>query len=373
MKKLSLLLSIVLLFSNFICAYNTVMDQRIKAKYAVLRDFNTGEVIYQKNADVASPPSSMSKLMTSYLVFEKLKDGILKLDDDILISQEAWSKGGSKMFVMVGSKVKLSELILGMIVQSGNDATIALAEAVSGSEAMFANLMNQKAIELGLKNSSFVNATGWPDPGQMMSVYDLSELGIRLIKDFPQYYHYFSLKEYSYNNIIQQNRNSLLSKSNFNVDGLKTGKTDIGGYGIVSSAIKGSRRLVAVVNGLSSDNERVSDVNELFAYGFNSYTNILVAKSAQVLKTVPIKDGKEKTIPLKSHSDILLTIDNNKISDLKVELVYNEPIAAPVKKGDILASLIVYHSGSEISKFYIYSDRDYDSCSWFSKLLNKIF
>jgi D-alanyl-D-alanine carboxypeptidase (penicillin-binding protein 5/6) len=348
-------------------------DNKTKAKYAVIIDHDSGNILYEKNAHIPTAPSSMSKLMTCYLVFEKLRDKSLSLDDELLISQNAWSKQGSKMFVMIGSKVKISDLLLGMIIQSGNDATIALAEGVGGSEASFAELLNEKAKILGLNNSHFVNATGWPDEGQQMSVYDLAKLSSRLISDFPEYYHYFSQKEFEYNNIKQYNRNSLLTKSNFLVDGLKTGRTDIAGYGIAVSAKKGDRRLIVVVNGLNSDKERVDEVNQLLTYGFYHFSQVLIAKSGQNLKEVKLLGGEEKTISLRSQDNILFTVANDKLTKLKVSLSYNEPLIAPIQKGEVIGKLLLHGLEDNPTEIAIKADKDYPLASLWKRGFRYIF
>ncbi|MBN9543690.1 MAG: D-alanyl-D-alanine carboxypeptidase, partial [Alphaproteobacteria bacterium] len=247
MKKASLALftSISIIFSFNAFALET------KAPHAILVDYDTDTVIFEKEADVPTVPSSMSKLMTVYVIFDKLKKGELKLNERFLVSENAWRKQGSKMFLHVGSSVTLEDLIKGIIIQSGNDACITAAEGIAGTEEEFVNILNEKAKELGLTNSHFVNSTGWPDDNHKMSMRDLSILSKHLINDFPEYYSYFAEREFVYNNIKQQNRNLSLNRFN-GVDGLKTGHTDAGGYGIAMSAQQKNRRLIVVVNGLSS-------------------------------------------------------------------------------------------------------------------------
>ena len=221
------------------------------ARWAFIQDFTTGAVLLEKNADVEMPPSSMTKLMTIYLVYDRLKQGKMKLDDELLVSERAWKMGGSKMYVQVGTQVRVEDLIRGVIVQSGNDACIVFAEAIAGSEEQFVELMNQKAKELGLTNSNFRNSTGWPDPEQHMSCRDIAALARRIILDFPEYYHYDAEKTFKYNNIEQGNRNPLVQKGT--ADGLKTGHTEAAGYGLVASSKHGERRVIVVLNGLEFD------------------------------------------------------------------------------------------------------------------------
>ena len=221
------------------------------ARWAFIQDFTTGAVLLEKNADAEMPPSSMTKLMTIYLVYERLKQGKMKLEDELLVSERAWKMGGSKMYVQVGTQVRVEDLIRGVIVQSGNDACIVFAEAIAGSEEQFVELMNQKAKELGLTNSNFRNSTGWPDPEQHMSCRDIATLARRIILDFPEYYHYDAEKTFKYNNIEQGNRNPLVQKGT--ADGLKTGHTEAAGYGLVASSKRGERRVIVVLNGLDVD------------------------------------------------------------------------------------------------------------------------
>ena len=221
------------------------------ARWAFIMDFATGATLLEKDADTQMPPSSMTKLMTIYLVYERLKQGKMKLDDELAVSERAWRMGGSKMFVQLGTQVRVEDLIRGVIVQSGNDACIVFAEAIAGSEEQFADLMNQKAKELGLTNSYFKNATGWPDPEQHMSCRDIATLARRIILDFPEYYHYDAEKTFKYNNIEQGNRNPLVQKGT--ADGLKTGHTEAGGYGLAASSKRGDRRVIVVLNGLEFD------------------------------------------------------------------------------------------------------------------------
>ena len=222
-----------------------------QAEEAFLVDFQTGAVLLDKNADVRMPPSSMSKMMTAYMVFERLKDGRLSLDDELPVSEKAWRKGGSKMFVEVGDQVRVEDLLRGVIVQSGNDACIVLAEGLAGSEEAFAEQMTAKGREIGLTGSNFTNATGWPDENHYVTARDLATLAERIIVDHPEYYHYYSEKEFTWNDIRQGNRNPLLYR-NVGADGLKTGHTEAAGYGLTASAMQNGRRLLLVVNGLPS-------------------------------------------------------------------------------------------------------------------------
>ncbi len=346
------------------------------AKYALLIDYETDTVLYEKNADEQMYPSSMSKLMTIYIVFDMLLKQDLTLEQKFIISKKSWQKQGSKMFVKLGSEVSIADLLNGVIVQSGNDACIALAEGISGSEEDFAQLMNNKAQELGLLSSHFVNSTGWPDPEQLMSARDLAILAKRLIHDFPEYYHLFSLDEFVYNNIKQQNRNVLLAR-NFGVDGLKTGHTDVAGYGITVSAKQGKRRLILVVNGLPDIAERAAEAERLLKYGFLNFRNLRVVKKNQVLANVPIWMGKAKTISLMAPEDFVITLPRAQQKNVAMHVAYETPIKAPIKINDKIGELTLSLPGN-VSKVYpILANKDVPKLGYlkivFINLRNKIF
>ena len=360
------LLSIILLiFSKNIFAID------LTAKYSILMDYDTKEVLYEKKAYVSTEPSSMSKLMSCYIIFEKIKHGEVQLDDLIPISKKAWKKGGSKMFVEVGKKVKLEDLILGLIVQSGNDATIAISEYISGSEEAFVELMNEKALELDLVKSTFVNSTGWPDKKHKMSTYDIAFLSKKLLDDFPEYYHYFSVKEFAYNNIKQPNRNGLLFCNM--ADGIKTGRTDAGEFGLVSSSKRADRRLIAVVNGCKTDAIRTAESKILLNYGFNAFSNVKITKSGDVLGEIKLHNGSEYVIPLKSHYNLLYTAPKRNLSKINAKIIYKEPIIAPVKKDDVIAHLVVEGIKEEQITLDLKADKNYAEASVFIKMLRKFY
>ena len=241
-------------------------------KQVILLDMTTGTVLFEKNADELMTPSSMSKIMTVYKLFERLKDGGLSLTDTFSVSEKAWRKQGSKMFVAVKSRVKIEDLIRGMIVQSGNDATIVVAEGLAGSEGAFADELNETAKQLGMKNSNFINASGWPDPGHETTARDLAILAVATIKNFPEFYHYYSEKTSTYHGIKQGNRNPTIYR-NIGADGLKTGHTEAGGYGLTVSALRKDRRLVLVINGLPTKKARSTEPERLLDWGFREFNN----------------------------------------------------------------------------------------------------
>ena len=313
------------------------------AHYAVIIDYNTGATLLDKDADVAMTPSSMTKLMTAYIVYGMLKAGRLKLDQDLPVSERAWRMGGSKMFVQVGTQVKVEDLIRGMIVQSGNDACIVLAEGIAGSEEQFVELMNAKARELGLTKSTFRNPTGWPDPEHKMSARDIATLARRLIQDFPEYYRYDSEKSFKYNNIDQENRNPLVQKGL--ADGLKTGHTEEAGYGLVVSAIRNGRRVIVVLNGLTSMHQRGEESERLLEWAFREFEDVTLFTAGDVVDQAKVWLGAESSVPLVGGRDLAVTMPRNWRTKAKVTLEYESPIRAPVVRGTTLGRLMVSGEG----------------------------
>ncbi len=313
------------------------------ARWAVILDFTTGATLLDKDADVPMPPSSMTKLMTMYIVYSLLKSGRLKLDQDLPVSERAWRMGGSKMFVQIGSQVKVEDLIRGVIVQSGNDACIVFAEAIAGSEEQFAEQMNQKARELGMDHTNFRNATGWPDPEQRMSARDIATLARRLIQDFPEYYKYDSEKSFKYNNIEQQNRNPLVQKGL--ADGLKTGHTDDGGFGLVASAERSGRRVVLVVNGLTSMHQRGEESERLLEWSFREFENVTLFTAGDTVEQAQVWLGTQLTVPLVGGRDLVVTMPRAWRKTAKITLEYDSPVAAPITRGTTLGHLSVTGQG----------------------------
>jgi D-alanyl-D-alanine carboxypeptidase (penicillin-binding protein 5/6) len=259
----------------------------VLARQAVMVDFATGATLLEKNADELMPPSSMSKLMTMYVVFEKLKAGQLQLNQTLPVSEKAWRMGGSKMFVELGSQISVEDLIHGVIVQSGNDACVVLAEGISGSETQFAELLTETGRRIGLQNSTFRNATGWPDPEHRMTCRDLATLARRIITDFPEYYPYYNIRSFRYNNINQENRNPLLARV-AGADGLKTGHTEDAGYGLTGSAKRGDRRVIMVVNGLPSMRARAEESERLMEWAFREFEAVVLFRAQDTIEEVPV-------------------------------------------------------------------------------------
>jgi D-alanyl-D-alanine carboxypeptidase (penicillin-binding protein 5/6) len=310
------------------------------AKQAIMIDYDTGAVLYAKNADERMAPSSMSKMMTLYILFQHLRDGRIKMDDTLAVSEKAWRTGGSKMFVMVGSRVRVEELIQGIAVQSGNDACVVVAEGLAGSEEAFAREMNKTAQALGLKGSHFVDASGLPDPEQYMTARDLATLARHLIHDFPQYYHYFSEIDFTYNGIKQGNRNPLLYKK-LNVDGIKTGHTEVGGYGMTSSALRDGRRLILVLNGMSSVNERSRESEKLLDWGYREWGNYALFKAGDKVDDAQVWLGAQPTVPLVVDRNLIVTLPRQSREKMKVTASYDAPVPAPVAKGAPIGKVVV--------------------------------
>ena len=308
------------------------------AREAILLDYDTGQVLYQKNADDPMPPASMTKIMTVFLAFERLADGRLKMDDEIPISEKAWRKGGSKMFVEIGSRVSVHAILHGIIVQSGNDAAIALAEAIAGTEEAFAELMTEEAAAIGIENATFRNATGWPDPEHRMTARGLAILAAETIRRFPEHYKIYAEETFTYNEIKQGNRNPLLYKG-MGADGLKTGHTENAGYGLTASAKRGDRRLVMVVNGLDSVSQRASESERLIEWGFREFDNYKLLERGEAIDQAAVWLGDQPTVPLVTEDELFLTLPRAARKEMRVTVEYEGPIPAPIVKGQVLARM----------------------------------
>ena len=311
-----------------------------EARRAIIVEVETGAVLLDKGADEHIPPASMSKMMTAYIVFGMLKSGRAKLTDVLPVSEEAWRLGGSKMFVPIGGQVSIDDLLHGMIIASGNDACLVLAQGLAGSEAAFAELMNKKAKEIGLKDSHFTNVTGLPDPDHWMTAADLATLAIRTIIDFPQYYPMYSQENFTFNNIKQGNRNTLLYK-NFGADGLKTGHTQESGYSLTASVARGDRRIIMVLNDLPTMKARTEESERLFEWAFRQFNDYRLFGSGETVENAPVWLGDAPRVPLTVSKDLVLTLPRNARKDMKVSVVYGAPIPAPIAKGETLGKIVV--------------------------------
>ena len=338
-----------------------------RARHAVLIDTATNTVLLDKASDVPMPPASMSKLMTIYMVFDRLKSGRVSMDDKFLVSEKAWRKGGSKMFVQVNTRVSVRDLLRGIIIQSGNDACIVIAEGLAGSEEAFAEQMNRRAREIGLTESSFKNATGWPAEGHVMSARDIARLSVRLIEDFPDYYKLFAETEFTYNGIKQGNRNPLLYKD-FGADGLKTGHTEASGFGLAASAVRDGRRLVLVVNGLDSMRERSSESARLLDWGFRETATYALFKKGDVVDRADVWLGVEKSVPLVIDRDLALTMPRRARGDMKAKVVFNNPVPAPVRAGTPIARLVVTAEGQKPLELPLVAGKDVEQLGLFGRL-----
>jgi len=317
------------------------------AREAFIMDYDTGAVLYQKNADSPVHPASMSKLMTLYLLFEDLKAGKVQLDDMLAVSEDAWALNeGSTMFVGIDSSIAIEDLIRGIIVQSGNDACVVVAEGLAGSEAAFVDRMNEEAKRIGLANSHFANSHGLEDPNHQMTVHDLAILARHLIADFAEYYHYFAEKEFVFNGIKQGNRNPLLYKDP-SVDGLKTGHLSVSGYGVTISAKRDDRRIIMVLHGMENMQERSDEAQRVLDWAFREYDNYTIAKVGMPMAEAPVWLGQQPTVPLVVGADLLVTLPRAVRDQVTAKAVFEAPIAAPIPAGESVGELVISAPGME--------------------------
>lgn len=351
MRLLSLRLygaALVLLFLSGIAsaAFGALGTIDTEARNAFIVDFQTGAVLLDKNADQRIPPASMSKIMTAYVVFGYLKRGTLSLDDTLPVSEKAWRTQGSKMFVPVGGQVKVEDLLRGMIVQSGNDACIVLAEGVAGSEESFVEQMNEATQKLGLKNSHFTNVSGLPDADEYMTARDLATLASHLITDFPEYFHYDAEKEFVYNGIKQGNRNPLLYKD-LGADGMKTGHTDEAGYCLTATVLRNGRRIIMVLAGMPSMKARATESERLIEWAYREFSDYKLVKAGEPIDEAEVWMGESATVPAAAARDVIVTLPRNARRGLKVTAVYEGPVKAPVARGTPVGKLVLTTPGAE--------------------------
>jgi D-alanyl-D-alanine carboxypeptidase (penicillin-binding protein 5/6) len=312
----------------------------IQAKHAFIIEADTGTVLLDKGADERMPPASMSKIMTAYVVFDMLKQGRAKLDDELPVSERAWRLQGSKMFVPLGGRVSIDDLLKGVIIQSGNDACLVLAEGLAGSEEAFVDLMNQKAKEIGFKDSHFANVSGLPDPDHYMTARDLATLAMRTIKNFPEYYHYYGETEYGFNSINQGNRNPLLYKG-MGADGLKTVHTEEAGYSLTASVKRNDRRIILVLGGLPTMKARAQESERLVEWAFREFNDYRLFAAGDKVDDGEVWLGSVPKVPLTVSQDLVVTLSRKARKDMKVTAEYNPPIAAPITKGQTVGKVIV--------------------------------
>ena len=337
------------------------------AQAAYVMDVKTGTVLFEKNATRPVPPASMSKLMTLNMLFEALNSGRVTMDSEFVVSEKASKMGGSRMFLRQGERVKIRDLIPGIIVQSGNDACVVVAEGLDGSEAEFARQMNARAKKLGLKDSTFANATGWPDPDQRMSAKDLVLLANRMITEFPEYYTLFNQKSFTWADITQENRNPLL-KLGIGADGLKTGHTQEAGYGLVGSAMLGDRRVTFMLTGMQSKAERASEGERVVNWAFRNFIEKTLYEKGAVIGTAEVWLGKQKTVELYSPTKIKPIVPYDAVEDMTASIKYIGPIEAPIAKDAQVAKLVLEADGKSLGEYPLYAKTDIRKGGLFARM-----
>ena len=351
----------------------------VNAKTAILQDYLSGDILYEKDADVSIYPASMTKIMTSIIAFDLIKKGELSLDEKFIVSENAWrlsTAGYSSMFIMVNDEVSVENLLRGIIVASGNDACVALAEGIAGTEAEFAVLMTEKAIEIGMENTNFANSSGINDPNNYSTVRDILIMSNYLIKNYPEYYHYYKEKDFTWDRtggdpIKQGNRNPLLYK-NMGADGIKTGYLAVEKYSLASSIKKKERRLIAVGSGFKSKNERSRQSAKLLTWGLTNFDTILIGKKNEIISELDVWQGKKKKVKAYITEDIYKTIPKAKKKYLKVSVNYEGPIEAPVSKNDIIGKLNVRYKDETIGSYDLVAFEDVQKQNIISRIITSI-
>ena len=362
-----------ILFINSVEFANANLD--VKARTAILQDYYSGEILYEKEADMAIYPASMTKIMTAIIAFDLIKSGDLKLDEKFIISEKAWrlsTSGYSSMFIMVGDEVSVENLLKGIIIASGNDACIALAEGIAGTEDEFAILMTSKAIEIGMENTNFANSSGINNPDNYSTVRDILIMSKYLINKHPQFYKMFAEKEFTWDRtggdpITQGNRNPLLYK-NLGADGIKTGYLAVEKYSLASSINRNGRRLIAVASGFSSKNARSRESSKLLTYGLTNYDLVQITKAKESLYKIDVWLGKEKFINAYTSEDIYKTIRKAKKKLLNVSVKYQGPVEAPIKKDEKIATLEVIYDGEIVGEYDLLASKEVKKVNFLSKL-----
>ena len=358
---------------------NLSANIEIKARTAILQDFLSGEILYEKDPDRSIYPASMTKIMTSIIAFDLIKSGDLNLEEKFIISEKAWrlsTAGYSSMFVMVGDEVSVEDLLKGIIVASGNDACVALAEGIAGTEEEFAIMMTMKAKELGMENTNFANSSGINDPDNYSTVRDIMIMSNYLIKEFPEYYKWFSEKEFTWDRtggdpITQGNRNPLLYK-NFGADGIKTGYLAVERYSLASSLERKGRRLVAVGSGFETKSSRSRESSKLLIYGLTNFDLVEISKTEKILDKVEVWQGKKDTVNVYTKKDIYKTIKKGQKKKLKVKILYDGPVEAPIKKDQILAKLRIIYDEDLIGEYDLYAANEIKRVNIFSRLIKSL-
>ncbi len=369
--SISLFIS-VLMLPLFGLAAQIAPPPALAVKAYLLQDFNSGSIITSFKKDERIEPASLTKIMTAYLTFDAIQHGHLKLDQTLPVSEKAWKTEGSKMFIEPNTPVTVDELLHGMIIQSGNDASITLAEGVAGAEEQFADMMNKQAAKLGMKNTHYMNATGLPDKNHYTTANDLAILASALIRDFPQEYkQLYSVKEFTYNKIMQPNRNRLLWLDT-TVDGMKTGHTDTAGYCLIASSKRGNSRLVSVILGAASEAMRASESQKLLNYGFQFYESTLVYKQSQTINTLRVYKGKDKTVVATITKDFYLTLPKGDHARVKANMTSQQPLIAPIKTGQEIGKISFTLDGRLINEQKLVAAAAVGEAGFFGRMLDSI-
>ncbi|MFZ4535802.1 D-alanyl-D-alanine carboxypeptidase family protein [Propionivibrio sp.] len=372
MRKIQSFILVLLLLPALAFAQQLPTPPALAAKSWLLIESASGQELASQAPDERLEPASLTKLMTAYLTFAALKQGTIKIDQMVTVSEKAWKAQGSRMFIQVGTQVKVEDLIKGMIVQSGNDACVALAEAISGNEEVFAQMMNREAQRLGMKASNFRNSAGMPDPQHYTTARDLAILASALIRDFPEdYAKYYSLKEFRYNNITQPNRNRLLYLDP-TVDGVKTGHTEGAGYCLISSSKRGPRRLLSVVLGTASDNVRTSESLKLLNYGFQFYDAAQLYAKDQAVSNLKVWKGASPTVKAGFTNDFILAVPKGYAPRLTTELLSQLPLIAPVTQGQVVGTLKVSLDGKPFGEYPVVAIEAVPLAGFFGRLIDTI-
>ncbi|MFA7475064.1 MAG: D-alanyl-D-alanine carboxypeptidase family protein [Castellaniella sp.] len=356
---------------EMVSSLSNIPAPTLGAKAWLTLDANSGQVIAAQNPQQTVEPASLTKLMSAYVIFDALESGRLKLDQKVHVSEKAWKTEGSRMFIDPNTEVSVDELLQGMLVQSGNDATVALAEAVAGSESAFAALMNQQAKALGMKHTHFMNASGLPDPDHMTTVEDLAILARALVRRFPQYRHYDSQKEFTYNNIKQSNRNRLLW-ADPTVDGLKTGHTQSAGYCLVATALRDGRRVVSVLVGAASDAARTESSLKLLNWSFQNFDTVKLLDKDKPAVSARVWEGATETAGLGLSNALWVTVPRGRADDIKTEARYTQPLMAPLAEGARAGTLLVSLDGKELDQRPLVVLQSVEEAGFFGRLLDKI-
>ncbi len=372
-KNHPILLCCLLFLTHWVSAQTNTTPQppQVNASSYILMDYHSGRVLASNNPDLQVEPASITKMMTAYVVFSEIKSGNLSLDEMITVSEKAWRTGGSKMFIEVDKQVKVEDLIRGMIIQSGNDACVALAEHIAGSEEVFASMMNQHAKQLGMQNSAFYNATGLPAEGHLVTASDVALLGRALIADFPDLYHFYAEKEFTFNKIKQHNRNTLLYRDP-TVDGFKTGHTEAAGYCLATSAVRNGMRLINVIMGTESEKARADETQKLINYGFRFYETHKLYRAGEQRVSQEIWKGEEEEIPLGLANDLFITIPKGSYEQLEANADIPGLLTAPIQQGTQLGTLNVTLNGEPVAIKPLVALQTAEQAGWWSRSMDGI-